>query len=461
MLNPDAPEEHPERSSQPQDLRLPRRPSPSEPPAVKRLCDRVLERGESPFRHALHAAREVGPLSEEHFTSLVRSFSDPSSLKQLAGALESIVAEGVDKHFALCMPTLAHVTRGLLTDSGEDPEGAKMASHRLTSLVLAIMNVRDDFHSALISGLDEAAAADLAHAVNQGDPADTAYWSCLELQTVSRPTIENLKRMFDAHACVRDYLPERSLQSQTLLRVVRALGERDFGPVFRLVLAEHESCAQKPVKLPHDVDMLRHAVSGLAYAALPHIDELVGILSGAKGEEFSLAANVTIAIAKGLDHDADEEALRPLREAMLDVIDGLAEEDTHTPNLEGTIAHQALASLAANPDDVALVQSYVDRALEAQPTEALVDLLEELAEAYEDIFDTQALEPLLPTPPLEDPQKRAGGAEERCAQSSGGVFSLSGGALNTYLASMAAELADLPTPREVKRAAADIAATVR
>lgn len=460
MFNSNTPEEQPDRSFQPQDLRPPRRPSPIEPPAVKRLCDRILERGDSLISSALHEARSQGPLSEEQFTSLARTCSDLRSLKQLAAALESMVNDGVDKHFALCMPTLAHVTKGLVTFTGDNPGEAKMAAHRLTSLVLGIMNARDDFHSTLISGLDETAAADLAHAVNEGDPTDKAYWSCLELQTVSRPTMENLQRMFDAHACVRDNLPEESLPSEALLRVVRTLGEREFAPVFNLVVAEYRSCSQKPIKMAYDLDMMEYAVSGLAYAALPHIDEFIGIFKGAEGDEFNVATRVTLAIAKGLDHDPEDEAIIALRDAVFDIIDDLDTQAAHTAAPRAALAHQALASLAATPDDVALVQSFADRALESEPSAALIGLLEELAEAYEDVFNNEALEPLEPVPPPSDVDTVRPAIEERCAQSSSHVHSLSGAGLNAYLASMAAELAELRNPREVKQYASDIAATV-
>lgn len=464
MLNQNSPEGQPEGSFHSNDLIPPRRPESSEPPALKQLCERILNRPQNPFRSLLEQERASGALSPERFTSLIRNTSDRPSLKEVGRSLELMMNTGVDQSFSVCMPALVHVASSLLAprDAGQEDAEGKHLSHRLFNLVLSIMGKSEKFHGAFVSALDETANSELLLTASDGNQLDEGYWSCLELQTVASPTMHNLQRMFDAHEIVRDQIDDQSTPSQALMRAVHTLGEKDFEGVFELVMSEYRRCFSKPVKQQYDLDMLTHAMGGLALAAAPgHVETLREIVETADPLEFEVASRIIIILATQVEPEPDHTVLSLLKEDMLRVIEE-TESDFFGPRWSvALMAHRAFAALATSDEDLDILHTYTEQLIKQPSRQEHAQLLLDFAQAYEQILDAEEVEPLSPIPRIDHAERGVPRREGLCAQPHMAVPDLTGESLDNLLSDAAVELTELKTRNEVLRFAAQIAATVR
>ena len=214
MFNQNSPERDPDHHSQPQDLKSPQLPMEAEPAAIANMCDHLLGFEETPLTLAIERARGSGPLTANKFTELVREHADIDSLKFFAMATELFLREKASRDMAVCIPAVVHVARHLLTYSGSQELVAKSVVERMLFSLTHQMGKDEAFYNSILGGLDAQANDDLLQAVNDGDQLDKGYWSCLELQTLSEPSLTNLQRLFDAHELIRDQLPSRSLPSR-------------------------------------------------------------------------------------------------------------------------------------------------------------------------------------------------------------------------------------------------------
>lgn len=452
------PEENPFDGSSPsRELRW---PEPAlEPAIVRNLCDELSAGQPCQLRTKLELVREHAPLSLPQLLELVRGTDDQPSLAILAASLKSLLEPGTADDFSGLMPAVAHVARALLLDASPDHQSAKKVTHVLLSDILREMGKSEKVHRLLLSGLDAQARQDLFSAIIDGDQLDAGYWSCLELQALSEPTLDNLQRVFDAHELIRDEVGGGGLPSMALFRAVATMAERDFQGVFEVVLGEFNRAADKEVQSDYDYQMLEHAVSGLAQAAMTQADGLCSRLDPSKPRHFRLATEVAIDLGATTVGSGRRVLLGPIRERVLEVIG--AREGAPPDLAVLALAHRALLATSDAAADLHSVHLFVDRALEAPPQAELVPLLDELAAAFERVHSVSATEPLPPIPEgsyLEPSPLPPSGL---CAQPMVPPPILSPEALNDYVSNAALELAAIKKRSQAVVLASEIEEAIR
>lgn len=444
-----SPDENPDNSPSQGSVRFPNRLNEFvEPPAIKKLCDTILQYAGTEIFQDLQLAREQGALTAERFTSLIRAKTDSFSQLLVARSLLDMLSEGVDSHFADCMSSVVHVAHGLLTDRDVSSTYPKQVAHRLVGALVAMIGEDADFHAAVVDGLDEHDFSTLLRTVNDGDQFDKGYWSCLELQTICAPTIANLQRMFDAHELVRDALGEHDHPSQALGRAVGSLAQRDYRKVFDLVVREFRRCEGKEIKQGYDFDMLEYAVAGLAMVSAESIDQLLPLFFSTDPHEFEIATKIAINLGRNVTPKPSEDVFGRIRLVLFEALDTESIPSTEEARDRQILVLRAFAAVADPDKDLQLIQGCANKLLAQEPSINLIDLFGEIAETYAQGLHVSPLGPVPPVPARMFERDYDPDNSGRCAEAWNPVL-LEGQDPNAQIAEAAIMLSGLKRKSEV------------
>lgn len=444
-----SPDENPDNSPSQGSVRFPNRLNELvEPPAIKKLCDTILQYAGSEIFQELQLARGEGALTAERFTSLIRTKTDSFSQLLVARSLLDMLGEGVDSHFADCMSSVVHVAHGLLTDKDASSTYPKQVAHKLVGAVVDMIGEDAEFQAAVVEGLDQHDFSTLLRTVNDGDQFDKGYWSCLELQTICAPTMTNLQRMFDAHELVRDALGEHDHPSQALGRAVGSLAQRDYRGVFDLVVREFRRCEAKEIKQGYDFDMLEYAIAGLAMVSPQRIDQLLPLFFSADPHEFEIATKIAINLGRNVTPKPSEEVFGRIRLVLFEALDTEKAPSTEEERDRKILVLRSLAAVVDPNKDLPLIQSCANKLLVEGPSINLIDLYEELSETYAQGLHVSPLGPVPPTPARMFERDYGPDTSARCAEAWDPVV-LEGSDLNAQLAEAAIMLSGLKRKSEV------------